>query len=119
MTSRAVFLSLALVFALGCEGPTGPEGPPGDDAMVDRLVFEGDLDATGSASVDLPPEAGTIKNPPLVSCYVSYGSSSWAALGSGGPGSLGLCLLVDRTTNLEVLIQQASSFGKYKVIAIY
>ena len=116
---RILFLSLVLELASACEGPTGPEGPPGkpgEPGVVSRLVFEGELDAVGSVSITLPPEAGTITNPPIVTCYVAYGTVGWVVVGAGG---IGLWVLIDRVTHLEVAISQGPSFARYKVIVVY
>lgn len=70
---RLVIIAL-LVCLGGCEGPTGPEGPMGPQGVPGpgtRFVATTVVDATGGATIDLPTAAGTIGNPPLVTCYIA------------------------------------------------
>ena len=56
----------------------GPAGAPGPGT---RLVFDATVGASGSATVSLPAEAGSLASPPAISCYVSgNGGTSWAIL---------------------------------------
>jgi len=68
-------LVLLLALALGaCEGPTGPEGPAGPEGEPGpgtRVVFSGTTDANGLAIHELPAAAGTLANPPAITCWVS------------------------------------------------
>jgi hypothetical protein len=68
-----------LVTALAaCEGPMGPAGAPGSGT---KLVLNATAGTSGSASVNLPPEAGSLESPPSISCYFSGDSgTSWAIL---------------------------------------
>jgi len=64
----------ALLFVLACEGPVGPEGPPGPTGPAGPgtpITFNGTIDANGEALVNLPAQAGTASDPPVVACYVS------------------------------------------------
>ena len=112
---------VALLLALGCKGPMGPEGPegpPGANAGGgSHLVFSGDLDASGGAVVELPAEAGTIDDPPGVTCYVKFGSTSWIIVGSSA--LTGTCSILERDSHLAVFISQASSFQEYKVVVLF
>ena len=65
-----------------CEGPTGPEGPAGPQGESGpgiRTVFSGTLDTSTMPDstaaifvlVSLPPQAGTVSDPPSASCWIS------------------------------------------------
>jgi hypothetical protein len=56
-------LSLSLLSLAACEDTTGNGG--------DVLRFTGVLDNFGSASVNLPREAGSPDNPPALTCYTA------------------------------------------------
>ena len=63
-TATLRIVALLCVFA-ACQGPIGPAGPG------TKLVFTGQLDGNGQALVVLPPEAGSLESPPVVSVYTS------------------------------------------------
>jgi hypothetical protein len=46
----------------------GPEGPAGPGT---RLVITATLNDSGIAMANLPTEAGTLQNPPGLTCYLS------------------------------------------------
>ena len=55
----------------------GPEGPPGESGPGTRLVLSGVFGDDGVASQILPPEAGTLADPPAATCWVSLDSQLW------------------------------------------
>ena len=69
---RSLVLILVSITAWGCEGPTGPEGPQGPAGPgAGSFFYTGQIDATGSIGIALPPELGTITRLPQASCYVA------------------------------------------------
>ncbi|MEX1182604.1 MAG: hypothetical protein WEF86_05175 [Gemmatimonadota bacterium] len=73
MARRKLFLPL-LLFIFACEGPAGPMGPPGAEGEAgpgSRIVFSGLVPANGLVEVPLPPAAGTLADPPLLSGYIA------------------------------------------------
>ena len=78
-------VAIALAACEGSEGPMGPEGPPGESGPGTRLVLSGVFGDNGVASQILPPEAGTLADPPAASCWISPDSQFWFTNG---------CLLV-------------------------
>jgi hypothetical protein len=56
----------------------GPAGSPGPGT---RRVLDATVNSSGVASVNLPPEAGTLADPPVVACYFSGDAGvTWAIL---------------------------------------
>jgi hypothetical protein len=55
----------------GAQGPTGPVGPQGASGPGTRLTIKGTTDSQGGFAADLPASAGTIDNPPLITCYLA------------------------------------------------
>ena len=134
--SRLVVLLACLLTMIGCDGPvglpgpvgtSGPQGEQGIDGAAGsgtRLVARGVLDVSGSATLDLPPELGTISDPPLVGCYVSPDGSEWFVIGAGPTIAHLQCLLkAGEDGNVQILIRssQPESFGGkgYLVVAVY
>ncbi len=68
----------------GPQGATGPAGPVGPGGGANRLVLTGVMDANGRGSRSLPSEAGTMTQPPLLTCYVrDVAQDTWFATGTG------------------------------------
>ncbi len=68
----------------GPQGAQGPAGPAGPNGGANRLVLTGVLDADGRGARILPVEAGSMTQPPLLSCYVrDEGQNTWFATGTG------------------------------------
>jgi len=68
------------LFLMACEGPAGdagpmgpagPQGERGEPGPGTRIVLTGTTSGNGSASAQLPAEAGTMSNPPSIVCYLS------------------------------------------------
>lgn len=96
MRTSRFFLSVLMIFALGCTGDTGPMGPqgeqgiqgvqglPGPAGVGTRVVLTATVGSSGSASVALPFEAGTEANdPPALSCYHGMGTGTWNSVNDG------------------------------------
>jgi hypothetical protein len=123
--AAAVGLAVALS---ACEGPTGPIGPPGPGT---RLVLNGTTDTNGEAVVDLPSEAGTIADPPAVTCYLSGTGDAWLIIGfdtdtdtdaetATDNNFLTACILDQATGgNLIVAIVGAPVNWQFRVVVIY
>lgn len=133
------FFSLATMllalFTLSCEGATGPtgpagptgpqgpagppgaEGPPGPGTQV---AFVGQLDSSGSAVVQLPPEAGTISDPPVVTCYLSDNPNGpFLIIATGSDGSV-ICGLTETSSGaLAVSIVDGPAFWYYIISVVY
>ncbi len=83
---------LVMVFVAGCEGdagPTGPQGPPGPAGTLGepgpagppgpgtRVTISGEIGPNGIGRWQLPPEAGTLIDLPVIACYISSDGSAW------------------------------------------
>ena len=93
----------------------GPEGPPGESGPGTRLVLSGVFGDNGVASQILPPEAGTLADPPAASCWISPDSQFWFTNG---------CLLVfDVSGSLvigTVLREGVDPAGwVYRIVVVY
>jgi hypothetical protein len=73
--------------APGANGATGPQGPSGQAGPGTRLWLQGRTNTGGMAEILLPASAGTMSNPPLITCYLAFflqGAtvpSSWVQVG--------------------------------------
>jgi hypothetical protein len=61
-----ILLPLSLLLAT-CQGLPGEQGPAGPGT---RIVLSGALEIGPGIEVQLPPEAGTMDDPPVIACYV-------------------------------------------------
>ena len=110
-----VLLSLTLV---ACEGPTGPEGPAGESGPGTRRVFSGtfnDPSVPDSLSVvvdhALPPEAGTVIDPPSATCWISPNGQSWLQ---------NLCAFVESQNRTFLLVLAFGPNGwQYRIVVVY
>ena len=78
MKQLATLLVLALGLA-GCEGPAGPVGPAGPAGQPGpgtRITLNAVVSASGVASADLPAEAGSLQDPPALTCYLGEPGST-------------------------------------------
>jgi hypothetical protein len=77
----ALLATVALLMA--CEGPAGPvsQGPAGPGT---RLVLDGVTFAGGGTLHPLPIVAGSITNPPVITCYVTQDNAYWFILAADG-----------------------------------
>lgn len=114
---------LLVLLTLACEGPTGPEGPPGPEGEPGpgtHIAFVGQFNSSGSAVVQLPAEAGTISNPPVVTCYVSDNPNGPFLIIATDTGSGVICALGETSSGtLRVAIVDAPAFWYYIVSVVY
>jgi hypothetical protein len=102
--------------APGQAGPVGPRGPSGST----RLTFDGQADANGFVGYYLPAEAGTIADPPSVSCYVSsQRDGPFQQVGTGGIGDSSRCLLFVDDGRLAVAVTGITPGWFVKFVVIY
>ena len=73
-------LWLMLPMAIALAACDGPEGPAGESGPGTRLVFSGIFPADSLAAHVLPPEAGTVADPPVATCWVSPTSVIWGSV---------------------------------------
>lgn len=118
--------TLTMVAALGIlgackgpEGPVGPTGPKGDPGPGTRVTFAGQVTSQGEATVQLPAEAGTVSEPPAISCYISSSSAGayllvWTDTFSGVS-----CGLVAGASGLRAAIVGAPAFWYYRIAVVY
>lgn len=75
-----LFMLAACAGADGPVGPTGPQGVPGAQGPAGatgasgpgtRFTIKGTTDSQGFFAADLPASAGTIENPPSMTCYLA------------------------------------------------
>lgn len=93
--------------AQGAPGVSGPQGPPGQAGSGTRLWLPGTTDFAGSVNLFLPAAAGTINNPPVMTCYRAArnddGSPSpqWIVVGGIGTAQTGVgrCGLASQSQN--------------------
>jgi hypothetical protein len=102
---RAVAFTILLPLALvACDGPMGPEGPPGPPGDASRLSHIGVLDAAGLGEVLLPPEAGTIDDPPLLNCYVAEDTWYWYVINTDLDNGI-YCVLEEEEGRLYAVLE--------------
>ena len=106
-------VAIALTACGGSEGPVGPpgaEGPPGEAGPGTRIVFSGVFGVDALVVVLLPPEAGTLAEPPAATCWVSLDSQLWA--------SAGCLFVVDASGSVGI-----GTFGDpgwaYRIVVVY
>ena len=95
---RSLFLILVAIVAWGCEGAVGPVGPEGPQGPTGRqgpgtssYFYSGQINATGSIGVALPPDLGTITRLPQASCYVAQERTGPYFMISWDPASTIFC----------------------------
>ena len=123
-----LLLSIALAACEGSEGPTGPAGPAGPTGEAGpgtRIVLSGTINVgtqdTALVVQDqaLPPEAGTLADPPAVTCWLSFDGMGWfqELLGISDPVH---CALVasENQTSLTVLFLGLNGW-LYRIVVVY
>ena len=124
-----LLLSVALAACEGSEGPTGPAGsagPTGESGPGTRLVLSGTINVAEAPDTvlviqdqALPPEAGTVANPPAVTCWLSSDGLLWFQnlLNISDPFHCALVASEDQTS-LIVLFFGVNGW-QYRVVVVY
>lgn len=96
-------------------------GPQGDPGPGTRLTFAGQTDDDGNATVALPEEAGTLSNPPAVTCYI--GPLDYARFeivgGPNAPTGTACRLFQPEGRPLYVELSNAPSRWFYKIVVVW
>lgn len=105
----------------GCEGPMGPAGPPGPEGEPGpgtRVVRSTTVNSEGTAAVNLPAAAGTLQDPPALTCYLAETSSGpFLVVGTDLQGPI--CGLGQGQSNLVALIIDAPPGWVARFVAVY
>ncbi len=101
----------------GAIGPEGPQGEPGDNNFG-WLAYSGQLSPYGSVSIDLPSEAGTLSNPPVIGVYVSSDPSG-PYMPVVDEGVEAYWFLYSLTSHLRISVQTYFPGCYYRVVVIY
>ncbi|HVH12677.1 MAG TPA: hypothetical protein VM759_06485 [Longimicrobium sp.] len=78
MRTGMLALTCSSILLAACEGeagPMGPAGPVGPGGPGTRVVLTTVVSSNGTASVALPAAAGTLANPPGLTCYTGTGTA--------------------------------------------
>ena len=113
---------LALVACSGDIGPVGPEGPQGVQGVPGpgtRTVLAGQLDSAGNGAVTLPSAAGTLNDPPAVTCYIADSANSTAWLLIATSNLAGACGLGWTGATWGVAIVQSEPFWLFRIVVVY
>ncbi len=108
----------------------GPAGVPGPGT---RHVVDGVANVSGIASVDLPAEAGTVTDPPVVACYISPpdDGQSWFIIafdsdtdtdvetGTDIAGFVGCFLDPGPSNNITVVVEGIPAGWLFRAVVIY
>ncbi len=106
MNRIARVLALAFLLplaALACDGPVGPPGPPGPPGEVNRFTYMDILDETGWGEVLLPAEAGTIDDPPHLTCYIADDVWYWYVINTDFENEI-FCVLEEENGQLYAVL---------------
>ncbi len=129
--ARRFALLATVAILMACEGPAGPTGPtglPGFDGSQGpqgpagpgtRLVLDGVTFAGGGTIHPLPLVAGSITNPPGVTCYVTEDNSYWAILAQDGANGGWSCGIEAEGAGIAVLILGVPAGWAYRIVVIY
>lgn len=121
--SRFASVLLLTLLSIGCEGPTGPEGPAGpqgEPGPGTRMTFQGQVDGAGDAVIVLPEEAGTISDPPSVSCYISDASSGpYLLIATESQTGVACGISRNSTGALYVVIVGVPADWYYRVVVVF
>ena len=130
---RALLLGLLLTAA--CKGPIGPTGPAGPQGGIGptglqgvigppgpgtRITFSGQLDGLGEVVVTLPAAAGTISDPPALTCYLSdLAAGTYLLISSDTFSGVACGFGTGGTGTLAVAIIGAPAFWFYAIVVVY
>ena len=121
------FLVVLCALLSSCEGPLGPEGPQGasgpqgrtgDPGPGTRLVFSGTLNSSGAVVVVLPAAAGTLNDPPVISCYISDSGSTWLIIATDVGANIA-CGFSASGGAISVVIVGAPPLWLYRIVVVY
>lgn len=124
MNLRIIAVLAAALSLAACEGPIGPAGPQGERGATGepgpgtRLVLNSTVGSDGVAGVNLPTEAGTISDPPGVTCYLSETSAGPYLVVALDLDGL-LCGIAQSGGNLQALITSAPPGWSAKFVVVY
>ena len=99
----------------GATGPAGPQGPAGPGTRYTSTAIVG---SSGSASIQLPAEAGTSIDPPVVSCYISDTGNTWLVVATDVGSGLS-CGLVWSNNRLNLRVIGAPSGWLFRGVAVW
>ncbi len=120
-----VALGLSLLTSMACKGdvgpmgPAGPAGPQGPAGPGTRVVFTGVTSSSGGGSALLPPAAGTLANPPGLSCYIGQQGGTALLLVGVETGAGVVCGLVQSTSGLNAVLNGAPAAWRYMFVVVY
>lgn len=131
-------LMAAVMVLLACEGPVGPEGPRGADGEpgpqgetglqgppgadgedLTTIMRAGQLNAAGEGAASLPPEAGSIDDPPVVACYLSDSPNGPWLLIASDPSSGISCGIVQNGSGVAIALVGGPPNWYYTFVAAY
>ncbi len=126
MRKRLAVLLVAGVVA-GCKGdvgpmgPPGPPGPPGPAGPGNTMSRTGQLNTNGGAVWVLPSEAGSVSDPPALSCYLSDSANGPYLLVSTDTFSGISCGLVQSGSQLSAVLSAGRAFAGwyYRFVIVY
>jgi hypothetical protein len=111
----------------GTQGIQGEQGNPGDPGPGVRLTYTGRFNTEGKASVELPVEAGTLEDPPLIIAYFGgtqsgpFGAYLSDAVYDGDTVSyISAAILIDLGDHLAVGLTGPGLAGwYYRLVVVY
>ena len=130
-------LLAAVALLMACEGPEGPAGPTGPSGTSGasgasgsqgpqgpagpgtRLVYDGVTFAGGGTLQPLPTAAGSINDPPVVTCYVTEDNLYWFILAQDGTNGGWSCGIEADGAGIAVLILGIPAGWAYRIVVIY
>lgn len=120
--ARILVLALLPLGLAACEGPTGPEGPPGPPGAPGdgaRLTFVGVLDDAGWGEILLPQEAGTMDDPPMLTCYIADDDWYWYVVNTDFENEI-YCVIEEENGRLyAVLDAQILAGWRFALVVMY
>jgi len=114
---RGLILAVMVPFVIAaCEGPVGPRGPegppgpPGAPGDAARFTYVDILDETGWGEVLLPVEAGTMDDPPLLTCYIADDDWYWYVINTDFANEI-YCVIEEEAGRLYAVLDAESLAG--------
>ena len=119
---KTILIVLALAACSGDIGPMGPAGPQGVQGIPGpgtRTVLAGQLNSSGDGFVTLPSAAGSLGDPPAVTCYIAETANSTVWLLIATSNLAGACGLVWDGATWAVGIVQSEPFWFFRIVVVY